>query len=208
MTNVLIVDDERITQELFAYYISQASDRYRLAGTIRGAANAELYCANGNVGLVLMDICSANGESGIEAAAAIKKHYPEIKVIMVTSAPDFLFIQKSKRAGADSFWYKEVGALELIEVMDKTMAGESVWPDSTPHVQIGLASSEEFTPREIEVLYCIVQGKSVGEIADTLFIDYTTAKWHIKNLKEKVGARSIAELAVMAARTRLVMPEY
>ena len=72
MTNVLIVDDERITQELFAYYISQASDRYRLAGTIRGAANAELYCANGNVGLVLMDICRANGESGIEAAAAIK----------------------------------------------------------------------------------------------------------------------------------------
>ena len=34
MTNVLIVDDERITQELFAYYISQASDRYRLAGII------------------------------------------------------------------------------------------------------------------------------------------------------------------------------
>ena len=86
MTNVLIVDDERITQELFAYYISQASDRYRLAGTIRGAANAELYCANGNVGLVLMDICSANGESGIEAAAAIKKHYPEVFPLRLSSS--------------------------------------------------------------------------------------------------------------------------
>ena len=39
-------------------------------------------------------------------------------------------------------------------------------------------------------------------------IEYSTAKWHIKNLKEKTGAKSIAELAVMVARTKLILPEH
>lgn len=207
MTKVLIVDDERMIQELFSHYIA-ASPRYRLAGAIKSAANAEIYCLQAGVGLILMDICTANNESGIEAAKRIKKNYPHIKIIMVTSAPDYRFIEKAKDAGADSFWYKEVGTLKLLEVMDKTMAGESVYPDDVPTVDVGLAKSAEFTKKELEVLYYIVKGKGIDEIASLLDIDYTTAKWHIKNLKEKTGAKSIAELAVMVARTKLILPEY
>ena len=207
MIQVLIVEDQRMARENMESIV-RSSTRYALSGTISDAGLALSFCERKPIDLILMDVCTLGRKDGISAAAEIKAAFPRIKIIIVTSMPEAGYLDRAHEAKVDSFWYKEVGALELIEVMDKTMAGESVWPDSTPHVQIGLASSEEFTPREIEVLYCIVQGKSVGEIADTLFIDYTTAKWHIKNLKEKVGARSIAELAVMAARTRLVMPEY
>lgn len=207
MIKVLIVDDERMIQELFSHYIA-ASSRYKLAGAIKSAANAEIYCLQAGVELILMDICTANNESGIEAAKKIKKNHPHIKIIMVTSAPDYRFIEKARDAGADSFWYKEVGTRRLLEVMDKTMAGESVYPDDVPTVDVGLAKSTEFTKKEVEVLYYIVKGKGIGEIASLMAIDYSTAKWHIKNLKEKTGAKSIAELAVMVARTKLVLPEY
>lgn len=208
MTNVLIVDDERMIQELFSRYIDTVSDRYCLIGTIKNAANAELYCLQSKVGLILMDVCTADNESGIAATAEIKKKFPDVKVIIITSAPDYRFIEKARQAGADSFWYKEFSTEELSEVMDKTMAGESIYPDTTPRVQMGLARSDEFTPREIEVLYHVVQGESVGEIAEQMGIGYNTAKWHIKNLKEKTGAKSIAELAVMVARAKLILPEY
>lgn len=149
MTNVLIVDDERVVQELFTHYISTASDRYRLAGAIKSAGNAEVYCVQGGVGLILMDVCTANNESGIAATARLKSRYPNIKIVIVTSAPDYRFIERSRAAGADSFWYKEVSPEELLEVMDRTMAGESVYPASTPKVQMGLADGSEFTPKEL-----------------------------------------------------------
>ncbi len=208
MTNVLIVDDERIVQELFAHYISTASDRYRVAGAIKEASNAELYCANGRVGLILMDICTANDESGLDAAARIKRHYPGVKIILVTSAPDYRFLAKAREAGADSFWYKEASHQGLLEVMDATMAGEAVYPDATPDVRVGLADSGELTAKELEVLRYLACGKGLHEIAGLMGVEYATTRTHVKNLKERTGAKDIAGLCILAVRSRLILPEY
>lgn len=208
MTNVLIVDDERMVQELFGYYIKTAADRYHLAGAIKGAANAEVACLREQIDLILMDVCTADNESGLAAAASIKKKYPQVKIIMVTSAPEVNFLKKARAAGAESFWYKEVGTESLLSVMDRTMAGEHVWPAATPVVPVGLADSDDFTPTELKVLGYIVQGKSIGDIAERMGVDYETTRTHIKNLKEKTGARSLTALAAMAAGARLVLPEY
>lgn len=208
MTNVLIVDDERIVQELFAHYIDTASDRYCLVGTVKDAANAEIACMHSQIDLILMDICTANNESGLAAAASIKKNYPHIKIIMATSAPEVSFIRKARAAGAESFWYKEVGTEELLDVMDRTMAGEHIYPAETPQISIGLTDSTDFTPTELKVLAYVVQGKAIGEIASLMNVDYETTRTHIKNLKDKTGAGSIAALAALAASTRLVLPEY
>lgn len=96
MTNVLIVDDERIVQELFTYYIEKTDGKYTLAGAIKDAANAEIYCASGKVDLIIMDVCTVNEHSGIAAAKEIKSKYPDIKIIIVTSA---LITVLSKRQG-------------------------------------------------------------------------------------------------------------
>ncbi len=208
MTHVLIVDDERIVQELFASYIEKASDRYSLEGKIRDAGNADLYCAGGRIDLILMDICTANEQSGIAATARIKKAYPHIKIILVTSAMDYRFLQKGKEAGADSFWYKEISKEDLISVMDRTMKGEKIYPDHTPEVKVGLARSTEFTKKELEILGYLLQNKSLQEIADIMGVDYTTTRYHVKNLKEKTGAKSVMELCILAMKSHLVIPEY
>ncbi|MDY2956491.1 MAG: response regulator transcription factor [Lachnospiraceae bacterium] len=208
MTNVLIVDDERIVQELFTYYIEKTEGRYALVGAIKDADNAEIYCASGKVDLIVMDICTANEHSGITAAKRIKSKYPNIKIIIVTSAPDYRFIDKAKEVGADSFWYKEFSDEELIDVMDKTMQGEKIYPDSTPDVQIGNISSEMFTPKELEVLTYLVQNMGLHEIADKMGIAYTTVRSHIKNLKEKTGESNLIGLCYLVTKNRLILPEY
>lgn len=208
MTNVLIVDDERIVQELFTYYIEKTDGKYTLASAIKDAANAEIYCASGKVDLIIMDICTVNEHSGITAAKEIKSKYPDIKIIIVTSAPDYRFIEKAREAGADSFWYKEFGDEELIDVMDKTMNGENVYPDSTPDVQIGNISSDMFTPKELEVLSYLVQNMGLHEIADKMGVAYTTVRSHVKNLKEKTGENNLIGLCYLVTKNRLILPEY
>ncbi|MDO4650724.1 MAG: response regulator transcription factor [Eubacteriales bacterium] len=208
MTNVLIVDDERIVQELFASYIEKAKDRYSLAGMLKDAGNVDVYCAGGRIGMILMDVCTANEQSGIAAAARVKKKYPWIKIVIVTSAPDYRFLEKAREAGADSFWYKEVSKEELLSVMDRTMAGEHVYPEAPPEVYLGLARSTEFTPKELELLGYLLTNKSLHEIADIMGVDYSTTRYHVKNLKEKTGAKSVVELCYLALKSRMILPEY
>ena len=74
------------------------------------------------------------------------------------------------------------GDEELIDVMDKTMNGENVYPDSTPDVQIGNISSDMFTPKELEVLSYLVQNMGLHEIADKMGVAYTTVRSPVKNL--------------------------
>lgn len=208
LTNVLIVDDERIVQELFSYYIKEARKRYHLVDCIKNADNAQLYCINNKVDLILMDVCTANDESGLKATAEIKQKYPEVKVLITTSAPDYRFLEKAKEAGADSFWYKEVESDKLIEVMDRTMAGESVFPEETPTVKLGWADSTELTPKELEVLSYLVQNKGLHEIAERMGVDYSTTRTHIKNLKQKTGVNDIVGLCYLVAKSRLILPEF
>jgi two-component system vancomycin resistance associated response regulator VraR len=114
----------------------------------------------------------------------------------------------AREAGADSFWYKEVSNEELIDVMDRTMAGESIYPDTTPEVKVGFAKSIEFTNKELEVLYYVVKGKSLTEVAVIMGVEYRTTRDHIQHLKDKTGAKTLSELAVLAARAQIVLPEY
>mgnify|MGYP000458898630 CR=1 FL=1 len=85
---------------------------------------------------------------------------PQIKVIIVTSLVECSFIDRARKAGVESFWYKDAGKEELLEVMDRTMKGENVYPDAPPVVMIGTAKSCDFTPGELAVLRLVVEGES------------------------------------------------
>lgn len=208
MINVLIVEDERLVQEAFKKYIESRSDKYKLIDSIINADNAEIICLNQKIDLILMDVCTSNNSSGLEAAKKIKNKCPNIKIIIVTSAPEFRFIDKAKKANVDSFWYKDSSKEELLSIMDKTMDGEKIFPDKTPSIKIGNARSEEFTKTELEILLHLVTGISTSEIASKMNISINTAKWHIKNLMEKTNSSSRTQLAIYASKARLVLPEY
>ena len=113
-----------------------------------------------------MDVVTRNGENGLDAAAKIKRAFPKIKIIIVTSMPEYSYLSRARGIGVESFWYKEEQRESLLDVMERTMAGESVYPDATPELQLGLASSYEFTQRELEVLREMTGGDTNQEIAE------------------------------------------
>ncbi len=107
----------------------------------------------------------------------------------------------------DSFWDKEVQDAPLLEIMDRTMAGERVYPDYAPIAAVGLAKSTDFTGRELEVLRYVAAGYSDKEIAQLLVIGYGTVRVHLNNLLQKTGRTNRTELAILAAKTGIVVPE-
>ena len=207
MYNVLIVEDDPMARKLLEIFVS-TSEKYHLVPCLHSAAMAELYCMTNQVDLVLMDVCTAMDMSGIEAAAKLKKNYPAIKIIIITSQPEYSYIDQARKIGVESFWYKEPTAEALLKVMDRTMAGESIYPDSAPVIRLGAALSEDFTERELEVLRELVSGKTDAAIADTLCLSVTRVKQHIQRIREKTQFANRTELAVRARESGLVIGDY
>lgn len=204
MINVLIVEDQKMAQENMESIIN-ASENYTLAGIITNAADAELFCMRGGVDLILMDVCTARDESGIEACAIIKKKFPKIKIIVVTSMAEHTFIEKARAARADSFWYKDASHGELITVMDRTIAGERIFPDKTPEVKLGLTTSYELTRFEFDVLRALMQSTSDEDAANMLGCTKANIRWHVSKILEKTGYRTRTELLIAIAQKNLII---
>ena len=194
---VMIVDDQAFSRGYFEQFI-HASDRYEVAFSVSSAAVADVYMLRHRVDLILMDILMNDGSNGLDAAEKIKRDFPNVKIIAVTSMPEYSWMNRAREIGVDSFWYKEGVEGTILDVMDRTMAGVSVYPDTTPPVQLGLASSTEFTERELEVLRILTTGASNNKIAQTLGVSENTVKVHIRSMLEKTGYSSRTELAIKA----------
>ena len=182
---VMIVDDQYIARQLFEMYI-KSSEKYKLVMQVDSAALATKALKGNPVDLIL------------SAACEIKKFRPEVKIIAVTSMPETSWLTRAREIGIDSFWYKEASKETILQVMDRTMSGESVYPDKVPQVKVGMATSHEFTEREMEVLRLMTTGASNAAIAEKLVISESTVKNHIHRMLEKTGCESRTELAIEA----------
>ena len=204
MKHVLIVEDQRMTRESMESYIRQ-SGQFRLVDSIANAGLAELCCARQSVDLVLMDVCTENDESGFEATRKIKSRFPATKVIIVTSMLDCGYLTRAREAGADSTWLTDVSRDELMSVVERTMNGESVYPDKTPEVRLGNATSYEFSEAELRVLRLLVEGMTYRQMADTLGVTVDTVKAHISSMLSKTGFSSKTKLAAVVISKRLIV---
>ena len=204
MTKVAIVDDQNITRQFFSYFIKEA-DEFELVAALKDGETAVEYCMSHDVDLVLMDIVMVGGINGLEAAKRIKENKPEIKIIIITSMPEVSYMDKAREIGIESFGYKEMQEVPIRSVMERTMNGESIYPDTTPELTIGNAKSVEFTRMEIDVLRELTTGATNKEIAEKLFISPTTVNFHINNLLLKTGYKNRVQLAVKARLEGLVI---
>lgn len=204
MIHVLIVEDDPMARQLLEIYVEK-SGKYTLAQSVESAAFAELCCRARQIDLILMDVCTAMNASGLEAAEKIKREFPYIKVIIITSQPECSFLDRARAAGVDSFWYKNGTAEELVAVMDRTMDGEQVYPETTPPLQLGEVTSDLLSDRELEVLRELVAGEPDAAIAEKLHMSLRTVKAHIQSMRDKTGFRNRTELAVCAREIGLII---
>ena len=203
-TNVLIVEDQEMPRQLFEIFV-RSDPRFSLVASISNASLAIDFCRNGGIDLILMDVMTELGSSGLDAAAEIKKAYSEIKIIIVTSMPEDSWLDRARRIGVDSFWYKEAQKEPILTVMARTMSGEKIYPNATPLVQIGCTNNHDFTKRELDILRELISGDSNAEIGERLGIEASTVKYHVQNMLEKTGMHTRTELAAMARSLGIVI---
>ena len=109
-------------------------------------------------------------------------------------------MRRAREAGADSLWYKDTDEELLMEAVRRTMAGEHIFPDAPPVVEVGTARSTEFTNAEMKV-----RGMSYGAIAGALGIEVTTVKYHVSNMLQKTNLENKLQLAITASEAKLVV---
>ena len=201
---VLIVEDQQMPRQLLEIFISSNKD-YVHQASLNDASLALAYCQNKPVDLILMDVYTFQGNSGLLAAEEIKKQFPNIKIIIVTSLPEYSWIKKAKEIGVDSFWYKDENKENIIEIIDRTMKGEHIYPDETPLVKFGQVTNHDLTDRELEILKEMLTGDSNQEIAERLFLSPGTVKRHVENLLFKTGFHTRTESVAEAVRLGIVI---
>lgn len=202
--HVLIVEDQQMPRQLFEIFV-QSSPNYTHVASVANAALAMDICKNRAVDLVLMDVMTAHHISGLDIAEQLKAEFPQIKIIIVTSMPEYSWLDRARKIEVDSFWYKEGAKETILSVMDRTMAGEQVYPLDTPLTPIGYTNNHEFTERELDVLRELITGDSNVQIGERLNMTPGTVKWHIKNMLQKTGFHTRTELAAQARSLGIVI---
>ena len=200
---ILIVDDDPAICKLLEKVMH--SNELETT-TVNCGMDALSILKNHTFDLILMDICTENDSDGLTAAESIKKFYPRIKIVMVTSMLEGRFLDRARKIGAESFWYKDSPSGDLVDVIEGTLEGRQFWPDSTPAVQLGKALSCELSDQELQTLRLLCEGKTNAEIAAKLNVAESSVRTYINRMLEKTGYPNRNRLMVAAVGKRLVVP--
>lgn len=205
-TRILLVDDHDIVRLGLMTLLNDQPDM-----EVVGEANTARDGVNSTEALqpdvVLMDI-RLPGESGIEAAQQISNHFPESKVVMLTSFADDELVVRAIRAGAVGYVLKQVGNEELLRAIRAAARGQALLDPSTTarllgHVRETERRAEEdafnvLSDREMDVLIHLAKGKTNAEIGTLLGLSEKTVGNYVSNMFEKLHLNNRIELAYYA----------
>ena len=205
MYKVLIVEDYESMREAITMAFT-ATGKFSIVGELPSADFAPLYCEKLHPDLVLMDICTEGGSSGLNVAETLHQKYPNLKIIIMTGFDELSYIPRAKSAGADAFIYKSKSLSFFVEIAEKVMNGETYFPEPKT---IPMPSGEiPLTDREMEVLRLICKHMTNQEIAAELFISENTVKYHKANMLAKTGFSKTIDLAFYMLSNGWINPLY
>lgn len=203
MINTILVEDDLYIQKHLTERLN-SDGKFCLVGVYRDAFEAERYC-NGSVRLILMDVQTQHKHSGLAAAERIKEAFPSIKIVIVTSLVDPEVLAKAKTGAADSLWYKDHGTDELLDVINRTLGGENVFPNTSPAVEMEGTMSDTFSPRQLDILRWYIRGLTYQEIADKFGISKNGVRWNLDDMVEKGGFPNREALVATAIENKLMV---
>ena len=213
---ILLVEDHTIVRQGLRSLLEQNSGM-EVIGEAENGKEAVHKAENLKPDIVLMDV-SMPLLNGIEATRQIKKHWPEIKVLILTMHTTEEYIFQILRAGASGYIVKKAAHQELITAIHAVNRGDKfLSPSISKKVieeyilkageTIEQDSFERLTAREREVLQLISEGESNREIAERLFLSVKTVETHKANVMEKLELRTNADLIKYALRKGIICQE-
>ena len=217
VVKVFVVDDHRMFTDALEVLLKSERDVTLIGRTSTGEEALKVLgevCPD----VLLMDV-DLPGMDGIEATRMVKQACPTTNVVVITAFQTRETIARAIEAGASGYIPKTRAAEELVEVIKLAASGEAVMPaeEIAPvlaRLQNGrqVRTEEEMrlvqlTSREVEILQSFAEGKSVKEVAATLYISPGTVQTHTKNILAKLGVHSKLEAVTLALRHQVIQLE-
>jgi DNA-binding NarL/FixJ family response regulator len=201
--SVLLVDDHSLVRRGFRRMLEDEEDIH-VVGEASDGEEAVKLARSLKPQVVVMD-CALPGISGLQATRKILQLAPETLILMLSMHAEETWVRQAMDAGARGYVLKNAMDLELGSAIRRMMKGETVL-DGQLSRQENLKGERNagLTPREVEILQLICEGKSNKEIAVQLDLSANTVAVHRANIMDALGIHKTAELVVYAIRNGLV----
>lgn len=195
----MIVDDHSLFRTGMKMILTQFGDA-------RGVTEAESikeafdFCESG-VDIILLDV-NMPGLNGIDGIKPIREKFNKVPIIMLSASSEAAEMQKAKTLGASGYLNKASLAEEMVTAITLVLDGGTCFPDDVDENTMELTSSlsDALTPRQIEVLIHLAEGKSNKLIARELDMSENTVRVHVSAILAALGASNRTEAILIASR--------
>ena len=207
MASIVLIDDHHIVRQGLEFLISTVEGLDIQASFSDGDAFIKYLNENNMPDLVLLDLVMPK-MNGIEVTHYIKKYYPYIKVLVLTSYVDDEYVMSAINEGADGYEIKDVEPQKLIATITKVLNDEKIIHPKAKNVIDAMHEKPHFnnklSKREMEVLKEMVKGKTNKDIAKSLFVSEKTVKTHVSHIFNKLQVSDRTQAAIYAIENKLI----
>ena len=208
-TRVLIVDDHPAVRKGIQMFL-ETDPCIQVVGEAEDCQDAVRKAKSLQPDVILMDLVMPHGD-GIEAIAEIKRHSPDLQVIVLTTFGDEARVRAAMEAGANGYLLKDADGAALLQAVHAVQRGDMpIHPRVTQYLVANFAKRDDangskcLTEREKQILQLVSQGLSNKAIAQTLCLSAGTVKVHVSNILEKLGVSNRTEASVLALQMGLI----
>ena len=207
MASIVLIDDHHIVRQGLEFLISTVEGLDIQASFSDGDAFIKYLNENNMPDLVLLDLVMPK-MNGIEVTHYIKKYYPYIKVLVLTSYVDDEYVMSAINEGADGYEIKDVEPQKLIATITKVLNNEKIIHPKAKNVIDAMHEKPRFnnklSKREMEVLKEMVKAKTNKDIAKSLFVSEKTVKTHVSHIFNKLQVSDRTQAAIYAIENKLI----
>jgi len=217
--DVVLVDDHKLVRDGVRTILERGGE-FRVVGEAENGTDAVHLCKRINPHIVLMDI-GLPGMNGVEATTELLRHCPATRVVILSMYDDENTVVGALRSGARAFVLKKASSTELVDALRAVARGGSYWSSQVSdrlliRIQRGDLEThndsqlDSLSPRELQVLRMVAEGKTSKEIAVSLDLGLQTVRSYRKTMMKKLGVNNVAgltQLALAAGNTHWNKPD-
>lgn len=203
-----ITDDHELVRAGLVQYLGGAPDIEVVVEASNGTELLEKLRTT-SLDLLLLDM-TMPGRSGTDLISYIKNLYPGVRILVLSMHNEIQVVMRAMKAGASGYLCKDCSPQVLREAIQEVMkTGKYLHPSMAQQLAYVSFSPDPsdiellLSGRELEIFRLIVEGKSVSEIAQQLYISDKTVSTHKSHLLNKLGLKNIAELVRYALQREL-----
>ncbi|MFC5046850.1 response regulator [Aquimarina hainanensis] len=201
---ILIVDDHVLFLQGITSLI-KGKENIDIRGTATNGKELLFLLEKEVVDMIILDIGMPEMD-GIEVSKVIKKKYPEVKILIISTHNNVQMISRLIRIGVDGYLLKNTEKREMYRAIDQVYSGASFFSaeiirrqkENEGKLKKERQSVTELSKREKEILRLIAQGYTTIEISEKAFISQNTVNTHRRNLLSKLQVKNTAGLVKYA----------